>query len=65
MTDETLRILDELGVEAPGDMNELDDGDINIVCSTLKKLLAKRFRKALDPTYNNSRRPSAPPLQHD
>jgi hypothetical protein len=49
LTDETIQILNEIGVENQSDMKELDDDDVNNVCSTLKKLQAKRFRKALEP----------------
>ena len=50
LTDETFQILDEIGVENSADMKELDDDDINNVCSTLQNSQAKRLRKALEPS---------------
>ena len=50
LTDETFQILDKIGVENSADMKELDDDDINNVCSTLQNSQAKRLRKALEPS---------------
>ena len=55
LTDETKQILDDIGVESPSDLKELDDDDINSVCKTLKKLQAKRLKKALEPKQNTSK----------
>ena len=43
----TLEMLSKIGVECPDDMSDLDDEDVEAICSTLKKISAKRFRNAL------------------
>ena len=43
----TLTAMHEIGVVNPNDMSELDEDDVNVICATLKKISAKRFRRAL------------------
>ena len=38
LSDETFNILNEIGVEAPVDLKDLDSEDIENICSTLKKV---------------------------
>lgn len=47
LSDETFNILNEIGVEAPVDLKDLDSEDIENICSTLKKLQVVRFKKAV------------------
>ena len=42
--DEMLQVMSEIGIEHPDDMSELDDDDVEAICSTLTKIGAKRFR---------------------
>jgi hypothetical protein len=44
---ETLNAMREIGVVDPYDLSELDEDDVNAICVTLKKISAKRFRRAL------------------
>lgn len=48
---ETLRVMSEIGVERSKDLAELDEEDVNAICATLKKIGAKRFRRALINDY--------------
>ena len=48
---ETLRVMSEIGVERSKDLAELDEEDVNAICATLKKISAKRFRRALINDY--------------
>ena len=42
-----LQVMSEIGIEHPDDMSELDDDDVEAICSTLTKIGAKRFQRTL------------------
>ena len=47
---ELMVMFSQLGVQDANDLEELDDGDIDDLCNLMKKLEAKRFRKAIEGT---------------